>query len=776
MKIVLLQRVLPAYREPLFEALREQARQGGHAFELWMSSASGGFARRGTEGRLSWARFLGVKALPAWLGGLEYQSLPWREILAADVVIVPDSARCVSNILVLLLRRLSGKPVLTWGHGANLQPDAMSRLLATPRYRMLRLAHGHLVYSQTCVATLQAAGFEKSRIGVTENAIDDTLAAGLHAQHPEVLAFRDVHGLGDAPCVVFLGSWYARKRPEVVVEVGLALRELLPQARVLVIGGGDGLAVLVGQARQLPWLTLLGPLHGREKFVALAAAHCLAVSGVAGLNLLDAMAAGLPVVLPQRTDHSPEVAYVLDGVNGLVVPDDTASSAQACSRLIGDETLHAHLSQGARQTSAIRTVRAMAGNILQYAFNMATGGCGQNLSDDGPVVFVYQRMLPYHQVRFKAVSEALSQQGRACVAVEVTSFDRGYGQLSDASTDRFKVQNSAICLFPGADYLDLTPRQVADAVFNTLCRLGPSAVFAPAPAFAEGAGALHYKVRHGRRLVLMDDAWSLTDQRGRLTRWIKQIFYAYMDGGFFPGRLHGDYFSRLNIPLARQRYPVDVVGPTPAGSRPIEAAGKAGAEPYVLFVGRLIPRKGLQVLLRAMAASVMSLRLVIIGDGPECKTLQALAFELGLDSRVQWLGRCSNTEARLWMAEAQALLVPSEFEQWGLVVNEAWMVPTLVLGSDTVGALKATYSKEMNWMMLAPNDVAGWQNALARLLALTAGERAVLMDESLRLAEKHSLAAHTQGALELMNLPLRACPVAPAGWLARAWRGRVAVW
>jgi hypothetical protein len=72
---------------------------------------------------------------------------------------------------------------------------------------------------------------------------------------------------------------------------------------------------------------------------------------------------------------------------------------------------------------------------------------------------------------------------------------------------------------------------------------------------------LHYKVRHGGRLVLMDDAWSLTDQRGRLTRWVKRLFYGFVDGGFFPDRLHGDYFATLNIPLARQRYPVDVVGP-----------------------------------------------------------------------------------------------------------------------------------------------------------------------------------------------------------------------
>jgi pantetheine-phosphate adenylyltransferase len=96
------------------------------------------------------------------------------------------------------------------------------------------------------------------------------------------------------------------------------------------------------------------------------------------------------------------------------MPDHTARLAQACSRLIKDSALHAQLSEGARQTSAALTVQAMAGNILRYAVD---------LLDNGLVVFVYQRMLPYHQARFTAVSEALRRQGRTCVAVEVASFD-----------------------------------------------------------------------------------------------------------------------------------------------------------------------------------------------------------------------------------------------------------------------------------------------------------------------------------------------------------------
>ena len=104
------------------------------------------------------------------------------------------------------------------------------------------------------------------------------------------------------------------------------------------------------------------------------------------------------------------------------------------------------------------------------------------------------------------------------------------------------------------------------------------------------------------------------------------------------------------------------------------------------------------------------------------------------------------------------------------------MASNLVLGSNTVGALRAAYPPAMQWMMVPPGDVQSWQRALKRLLTLSPDERAMLVRETCRLAEKYSLAAHTKSALELVSLPPRARPMAPAGWLARSWKGRVAVW
>jgi glycosyltransferase involved in cell wall biosynthesis len=765
LKTILVQRVLPIYRKEFFEISKQEFEKAGHSFELWVSSPSKNFSKRGFECNLPWMLKFPVISLPRWLGGFEFQFLSWRMILAADVVIVSDNLRCISNILVILLRRLNGKPVQVWGHGKNFQSNWMSLLFSYFRFRILRMADFNIVYTKVSIAPLIRAGFNQNRILVSENNIDTSLAVGLYPQHPEVLAFRQAHFLGDSPCVAFLGSWYSLKRPEILIEFGLALRRMVPQIQVLVIGGGEGLEVLKKHSKRLTWLKILGPMFGREKFVALSSARCLVVSGMAGLNIMDAMAVGLPVIIPQREDHSPEIAYLLDGINGLIVPDDITKLAEACNRLIVNQELQARLSDAARRTSAMFTLKDIANNFICFA---------EKHIDRGPVIFVYQRMLPYHQARFRAVSSELLKQGRACIAVQVASFDRNYGLINDESNNKNEAEDSLVTLF-NDDYLNLKPRDVAKSVFETLRRLTPSVVFTPAPAFSEGAGALHYKIRHGGRLVLMDDAWSVTSRRSSLIKLVKKNFYGYMDGGFFPDQLHGDYFSTLNIPHTLQSYKLNVVG---TKSQISSAKGQATIYPenFILFVGRLIERKGLDVLLRALIGVSPSTYLVVIGDGPERQALHALASKLGLANLVLWLGRCSNAETRQWMEKAQALVIPSKYEQWGLVVNEAWLSETLVLGSDTVGALRANYHNKMNWMMIPYGDVEGWQHALSRLLSLGTESRAELINESQQLAEKYSLALHTQSALNLISIPKRKRPIMLVGWLARCWFGRTVVW
>ena len=396
---------------------------------------------------------------------------------------------------------------------------------------------------------------------------------------------------------------------------------------------------------------------------------------------------------------------------------------------------------------------------------------------DSNIVCIYQRMLPYHYARFRAIYEAFFKAGLRCVAIQIADYDRSYGAIDSPQSPHDAPNPNVHTLFREKDYLDLEPWVVAKTVTKALANLSPDTVFTPAPAFAEGAGALHFKARNPCRLILMDDAWSMTDQRGWLNRYVKHCLYGLFDGAFLPSSLHGDYFSELNIPAERQKYPVDVVDDAATAS--VTRAGVAcdSLAPYVLFVGRCVSRKRLDVLLQALAnPELFSLSLVVIGDGPEAPHWRKQVESLGLNNRVEWLGSQPNEQARAWMRGALALVVPSDFEQWGLVANEAWQAGTLVLGSDSVGALRASYPPEWAWMLVPPGDSAGWKLALRRLLVMSPDERALMLEGIALLNQQFSLAAHADAALQLAGLTPRERPSVLVRRMALAWTGRVAVY
>jgi glycosyltransferase involved in cell wall biosynthesis len=114
--------------------------------------------------------------------------------------------------------------------------------------------------------------------------------------------------------------------------------------------------------------------------------------------------------------------------------------------------------------------------------------------------------------------------------------------------------------------------------------------------------------------------------------------------------------------------------------------GMSNHERVALFVGRLETGKGLQELLSAFARAVAAesnLRLVIVGDGSLRSLVEAVATNP--DRRVTYIGRLNADDVLRAYLAADFLVLPSLFEGWGLVVNEAMACSLPVIVSDRVG-------------------------------------------------------------------------------------------
>lgn len=103
----------------------------------------------------------------------------------------------------------------------------------------------------------------------------------------------------------------------------------------------------------------------------------------------------------------------------------------------------------------------------------------------------------------------------------------------------------------------------------------------------------------------------------------------------------------------------------------------SGKSPTFAFVGRLVSTKGVELLLyafRELSNKGLESRLVIIGDGPERKTLERLCGELGIASRVDFVGDIPEEDVDALVSDAIAVILPSlAGEVFGLVAAENMM-------------------------------------------------------------------------------------------------------
>lgn len=120
----------------------------------------------------------------------------------------------------------------------------------------------------------------------------------------------------------------------------------------------------------------------------------------------------------------------------------------------------------------------------------------------------------------------------------------------------------------------------------------------------------------------------------------------------------------------------------------VEASHAVDDQPFTVFaVGRAVRVKGFDLLIRAFATARLpdSAKLVIGGDGPEMEALRALAGDLGISGRVNFLGRLDREGVLRGMGSADVVVVPSRLEAFGIVVLEAWRSGTALLATSRGG-------------------------------------------------------------------------------------------
>jgi glycosyltransferase involved in cell wall biosynthesis len=145
-----------------------------------------------------------------------------------------------------------------------------------------------------------------------------------------------------------------------MIEAADRIHGTLPAFRLVVIGDGPSADEIREAMTTRPWLKWLGVRKGREKAAWFGVADVVINPGAVGLHVLDSFCSGTPMITTAESRHGPEVAYLKDSVNGLVVQGGPDRYADRVIALFRDSAELNTIKQAALDDAKHYTLNIMA--------------------------------------------------------------------------------------------------------------------------------------------------------------------------------------------------------------------------------------------------------------------------------------------------------------------------------------------------------------------------------------------------------------------------------
>ncbi len=361
-KVMIVQSTVKQYRVGFFVALHERLARDHVNLQVVYSDPNATEAEKHDFVEVD--SEVGVKVRADWLfaNRLVYQRA-WRHVADADIVIVEHASKHLLNYLLFAGRAVSPRKVALWGHGFARNGTSLGGFLSR---RMLRRADWWFAYTAGTLRFLVANGVPAEMVTNVQNAIDtdglSRAADGIGQE--EALALRHDLGIGPGARVgLFCGSLYSHKRLPMLIASGALVRASVPDFHLVIVGDGPDASIAKNASSSYQWVHYVGPKFGDARAPYFRIADLLLNPGLVGLVILDAFAAGLPVLTTDLPTHGPEIEYLEEGHNGIVTREDTVAFADAVVATLTNHELLGRLRAGASGSGRKYTLRNMVENF-----------------------------------------------------------------------------------------------------------------------------------------------------------------------------------------------------------------------------------------------------------------------------------------------------------------------------------------------------------------------------------------------------------------------------
>lgn len=365
-KVAIIQRVLPHYRVAFFHGLREALVQEGIELELFYGQEYPGTVPKTVDLNVDWAHRL--ENHYSTLLGVE---LVWQPCLKplrdADLVIMEQANRLLINYLLLFSRWINKRPKLAyWGHGRNMQADASRNWRESFKRLLTNSVDWWFAYTAMSAKTVISGGFPAEKITLVQNTIDATAlnraADALSAARLDGL--RAELGIEASDKVgVFCGGMYADKKLDFLLEACEAIHARVPDFHVVLIGNGPEQGKVEAAAARWSWVHYVGPVYGPDRVTYFKLGSALLMPGLVGLAIVDSFVTETPIFTTDLPLHSPEVAYLQDGINGMMTDFSVKAYADAVAAYLEDGAAQEKLKRGCAESARLYTLENMVANF-----------------------------------------------------------------------------------------------------------------------------------------------------------------------------------------------------------------------------------------------------------------------------------------------------------------------------------------------------------------------------------------------------------------------------
>ncbi|WP_026630269.1 glycosyltransferase family 4 protein [Dyadobacter alkalitolerans] len=312
----------------------------------------------------------------------------------------------------------------------------------------------------------------------------------------------------------------------------------------------------------------------------------------------------------------------------------------------------------------------------------------------------------YPESDFLVVQIALYEASRSVMQSDDTiTYDYPYKVLFQRSLDEVGFKERRAALFAAFDAYQPT-------VLNITGYFDPAQVL-----------LMFYARSKGVKVVLSSESSAADNSRSFIKESLKRFIVNRAQAFFCFGKTSADYLESLGVKPSQ----IPVRNAAVIDEEVISARYNAGKEANVnvarafrfVFVGRLAPEKNLGTLLRAFAkvrpldSDIRPWEMMFIGDGPERATLEKLTAELGLQNKISFAGGLPWYKVPDLLVHCDVLVLPSNSEPWGLVVNEAMVCGMPVIVSKNCGCVGDLVENGVNGFTFDPDNQQELETALA---------------------------------------------------------------